>query len=101
MQSTLNSLGGTIDSRVADDSEVIQYDVFVGYMVEKIVIVPSSNCQPFASIVGELEGGLVPIDETDNVTPTEGAVWAVDVLSGWDQTNSNFCHTIGQQRIFY
>lgn len=50
-----------------------------GYMVERIIIIPSANCKPVISYEDGAPGDIIPEPE-DFVTPATGAVYEVSQL---------------------
>lgn len=64
-----------------------EYVIPEGYILEKVVLIPGSDCSPYAT-VGDEE--IVPEDTETVVTPAQGALWVVNILALNEKTLSIF-----------
>jgi len=74
-----DSLNDIISTRVAlplTIATITTITVPDGYMIERIIIVPSANCKPVISYEDGVSGDILPAPEED-VTPAKGAVYEV------------------------
>lgn len=80
LQSMLNQLALPVDPVVVTATNNHTYALQVGYVLEKIVIRPVSNCTPSAVYANDTENVIVAEDSIE-VTPADGKVWTVDVFA--------------------
>lgn len=70
----------TKDSYTVDGTGNLTYVVSAGYLLEKIVIIPTSDCNPYCNFTAGSPGDIIPQDTINNTTPAKGVVWGVDIL---------------------
>jgi len=64
-----------------------EYVIPPGYILEKIIVIPGSNCTPYAMLGPE---EIVPQGDETIVTPAEGVLWVTNILALSQKTLSIF-----------
>lgn len=80
LTSILNELASPVEAFITTGAD-FQYTIPLGFLMEKIVVKPFSNCSPFASIedsdVDDVFLSLIP-DDPDTIMKPSGKCFSID-----------------------
>ena len=78
----LNQLSQPIETFITAGGD-FNYTVAAGFLLEKIILIPFSDCKPYATIdkVGGGTETMIPQDDDTTMTALEGNVWVVNKLA--------------------
>ena len=78
----LNGLSSPVEAFVTTGGE-FTYTIPAGYLLEKVIVVPFSDCKPYATIdkIGGDVEDMVPVDDDTTITDLEGDVWVVNKMA--------------------
>lgn len=79
LQTVLNQLSNPVERFITTETQY-EYNLPIGYLLEKIIIEPVANCSPYCSFAGGT-GDIIPEDASTIVSPAEGAVWIVNIFA--------------------
>lgn len=73
--------GSSLLETIITTSDPQPYTIVAKNLLEFIVILPVSDCYPFASTISGTPGDVVPADPLNVVTATKGTVWELNMIS--------------------
>lgn len=76
----LNSFGSGAEAFTVGVGWDNRYNIPIGYVLEKIVVVPVVDCAPYCSFVGGTTGDIIPLD-VSYIIGVAGVVWSVNLFN--------------------
>lgn len=77
----INSSITSKDTFIVDGTGNQVYSITAGYLLDKIIIIPTSNCNPYCSFTTGTAGDIIPQDLVTPTTAAIGSVWALNQLA--------------------